>query len=469
MNSNLWLFLLAPFLVASLLLFIPKERFVLHRRITVITFVCLLLMGSIAVADGASWQQIYIQQEQPFIPILFQKYALRLSVTPERMSLCISMLFFLVTLVGGHPFHSRNKVKSFSISALFICGLMQACFLSEDILVSFFFATSTHFFFWILMTQMGTGRRSLIALRIFSIFLVVDSLAIGFYLAPTSIINFIPYPWAIALGGLLVSWLRLGIFPFHSIHRWATQSIGPSAALLFTICQFLIGVHFIPNEFFELSPTLAVRESFFYLVIFHIFWIGFLSLGEKRPMMMLTHGLLLLSGISLILTPNVKEAFTLTGPWPWMMGLLATFGLFTDEIHNLKNDTLAPFEHAQVGLLLRWKSLHVFTQSLIIVFSTCLLFFPFWVMWMPENNYFSNPQKASISPQELFIILGAFCFGTLSLCVALFQLWKRFNTEAPVERMILPQGAEAPVLWQWHAVGIWSLILVLFGFSLFHL
>ena len=467
MNSTLWLPVTTPFLIATLLVFVPKEKIALHRRATVMTFIALLVLATATISDATFWQQAHTQPE-PLSPLFFNHYALRLKITPAGANLCICLLFFLVTLVSGHPFHSRNKVKPFSISVLFIYGLMQVCFMAEDILVSIFFATTTHFFFWILMTQMGTGRRSLIALRIFSIFLVIDSFAIGFYLAPKSVINFIPYPWAIALGTLLMSWLRLGVFPFHSIHRWATQSIGPSVALLFSICQFLIGVRFIPTEFFELEPTLPVRESFYLLVIFHIFWIGFLSIGEKRPMMILTHGLLILSGLSLILTPHAQETFTLQGPWPWMMGLLATFGLFTDEIHNLKNDTLAPFEHAQVGLLLRWKNLHFFTQALINAFAICLIIFPFWLMWMPHNNYFSASQRFLITPQLLFTILGAFCFSILSLYGALFQLWKRFNTAAPVERIIVPHGAETPILWQWHAIGLWSSVLLVFGFSLLH-
>ena len=300
------------------------------------------------------------------------------------------------------------------------------------------------------MTQMGTGRRSLIALRIFSIFLVIDAVAIGFYLAPESIINFFSYPWAVAVGTLLASWFRLGIFPFHSIHRWAAQSIGPSAALLFSISQVLMGIHFIPSDLFASDMTSPVRDVVFGLLVFHLVWMGLLSLGEKRPMMMLTHGLLLLTGLSLILNSDIKVAFSLEGPWPWLMGLFAIFGLFTDELHNLKNDTLAPFEHAQVGLLLRWKPLHFFTQALLFTFIAMLFLFPFWVMWMPALSMVYSSRPVLLPPQKLFWALTAFAFGALALSASLLQLWRRFNTEAPVERMVLPDGAVKPNLWQWH-------------------
>jgi hypothetical protein len=317
------------------------------------------------------------------------------------------------------------------------------------------------------MTQMGTGRRSLIALRIFSIFLVVDSVALGFLLAPESFINYLPYPWALGFGSLLASWVHLGIFPFHSIHRWAAQSIGPSAAILFTICQCLIGFHFLPHEFLQLAYSHESKRLFTIIVIFHLFWMGILSIGERRPMMLLIHSILTLSGLTLILTPNAHHAFSLAGPWPWLMGLMATLGLFADELHNLKNDTLAPFEHAQVGLLKRWPQLHLFTQSLIYTFSICLLIIPFWILLLPANNIFDHIDIALSPPKIFFIILMFFSFSILSLHTALFQLWRRFNAIAPAERMVFPEGAQPPIIWRWHLCGIWSVGLLFTGAYLF--
>jgi len=451
-----------PFVVAALLVLVPAQQSRFFRRITLGTISLVFIMGFIPTSEGAFWPTL-LDQENIQGHLFWGTHGIPLTVNAVSAGLILTLLVMIFTVIAVHPFHTQSKTKPFVIISLLLLTLLQACFIIDSKQLSFTFAVATHGLFWILMTQMGTGRRSLIALRVFTLMIVFDSISLACFLAPISILNSMAPPWTIGLIFFLAAWVRFGIFPFHSIHRWVAQSISPSVALLFILCQVLIGAHFCPTEALSVSVIAPTRNILVELLFVHFLWLGFLSVGERRPMMILTHAILLLTGLNLILFDAIQLPFSLRGPWPWAMALFAVLGLFVDELHNLKNDILATFEHAQVGLLKRWPQMRAFAQTLIFVFSFMLILFPIWALAMPENQMLLL-QKLQNQISVFIALAIAFTFALLATHLALFQLWRRWNTSSPVERVVLPEGATPPVVWRWHLSGALAVAFFSFGF-----
>ncbi|MBL91598.1 MAG: hypothetical protein CMH56_07265 [Myxococcales bacterium] len=455
-----------PFLAAIGLVLVPAKHHAFLRPYTLITLGLCFAVGWLPAEDGSLWQ--HALEGNPISAYLhLGSRHIQLVFNAQNAGMCFALLTLLFTTTAIHPFHSPEKIKPFITATLLICAFVLGSFIVAHTLLSLSLALSTHFFFWLLMTQMGTGQRSQTALRVFSLFIVFDAIALGFVLAPESLFNFIPYPWALAMGTFLASWLRLGIFPFLSLHRWVARSISPSVALLFTMTQFILGIHFAPEQALSDSLLGPATHLLPILLVVHFLWIGLLSIGERRPMMIFTHAILLLSAFTLLAFEQIKLPFSIHGPWPWAMAALATLGLFVDELHNLKNDILASFEHAQVGLLKRWPQMHSFAQIHVLLFAVLLMALPLWSLGMPENTFFQTHVAHQWHFTELVALLMAFIFGLLSIHTALFQLWRRWNTPAPVERVHLPEGAAPPVVWRWHLSGTLGIALFWTGF-LFH-
>ena len=231
-----------PLIAALGLYLISPQRHSFLRLYTLMIIGFCFCLGWIPIDNGSLWlnaftdtpTRVYLNLWTNNIPLVFDA---------QNAGMCFALFTLLFTTTAIHPFHSAEKIKPFVTTVLLVFGFVFGSLIIDHLLLSISLALSTHFFFWVLMTQMGTGQRSQTALRVFSLLIVFDTVALGFWLAPQSLINFIPYPWALALGTFLASWVRLGIFPFHSLHRWVARSISPSVALLFTLTQIILGIH----------------------------------------------------------------------------------------------------------------------------------------------------------------------------------------------------------------------------------
>ena len=465
MNWALGFQFLGPWVAALVLLGLPSKYCRAHRAVSLIVLASWFVAGWFPVNRSTSWVHAFHGDPDPVFLSLGQT-TFSISLNPYSGGLAFSLFVLFFSVLAFHPFHTKEKIKPFVATALLIFGCVWAALAVDHQPLALTAIFTTSFLFWYLMTQMGTGSRSLTALRVFALFTVFDTFALGYWLAPSAIMNFLPAPWAIALGTLLPCWLRLGIFPFHSVFRWVSRSISPSVVLLFVFTQFILAVRMAPGTGLNpaaVQPAVPLQPALLWV---HFLWLGLLSIGERRPMMIYCHGVLLLGGFALLVSNQLQHAFSFVSPWPWALGLLISLGLFVDELHNLKNDVLASFEVSQIGLLRRWPQMHGFAQVQIFSFVGLLLVIPLWVLWLPDHPYWSKPNAISWHLRETFALGGTFCLALLATHVAMLQLWKRWNRPAPVERVQLPQGAHPPVMWRWHLSSALGVGLFVFGLLL---